>query len=160
VLLVAVAFLLPHGDRGPRPGHAPSPWLVLTATVVCGVGWGLLAGATSLPSWQASVTIALACVVVLGVLVARWCRLEGWGSWHRLAVAAGALATSGWHSFAMEYSEQPVIDVVGRTIFLLAAAGIIWLAARKIREQDPAPADGPGAGAEEAADPQPAPGQT
>jgi hypothetical protein len=139
VALVVVAFLLPHGARPPVPGRAPSPWLVFAATLVAGAGWGLLAGATSLPSWQASVAIALVCLVVLGVLVARWSRLDGWGAWHRLAVPAGALATSGWHAFAMDYSKPPVVDLVGRTIYLLAAAWIVWLAARKVREQDPAP---------------------
>jgi hypothetical protein len=60
-------------------------------------------------------------------------------------VAAGALATSGWHAFAMDYSKPPVVDIVGRSIYLLAAAGIVWLAARRIRA-DHTPADGPGAG--------------
>jgi hydrogenase/urease accessory protein HupE len=148
VVLVVVAFLLPHGDRRPGPGRAaPSPWLVFVATMVAGAAWGLLAGATSLPSWQASVAIALVCLVVLGVLVARWSRLDGWGRWHRLAVAAGALATSGWHAFAMDYSKPPVVDIVGRTIYLLAAAWIVWLAARKIRQEDPAPVSGIGTGA-------------
>jgi hypothetical protein len=149
VVLVVVAFLLPHGERRPGPGRAPSPWLVFVATMLAGAAWGLLAGATSLPSWQASVAIALACLVVLGVLVARSSRLDGWGRWHRLAVAAGALATSGWHAFAMEYSKPPVVDIVGRTIYLLAAAWIVWLAARKIRMGDSAPVDGAGTGAGE-----------
>jgi hypothetical protein len=140
VVLVVVAFLLPHGDRRPGPGRAPSAWLVFAATMVAGVGWGLLAGATSLPSWQASIAIALVCLVVLGVLVARWSRLDGWGRWHRLAVAAGALATSGWHAFAMDYSKPPVIDIISRTIYLVAAAWIVRLAVRKIRQEDPAPA--------------------
>jgi hypothetical protein len=145
VVLVAVAFLLPHGDRRPGPGRAPSPWLVLVATMVAGAAWGLLAGATALPSWQASVAIALVCLAVLGVLVARWSRFDGWGPWHRLAVAAGALATSGWHAFAMDYSKPPVVDIVGRAIYLLAAAWIVWLAARRICKDDPAPVGGPGA---------------
>jgi hypothetical protein len=140
VVLVVVAFLLPHGDRRPGPGRAPSAWLVFAATMVAGVGWGLLAGATSLPSWQASIAIALVCLVVLGVLVARWSRLDGWGRWHRLAVAAGALATSGWHAFAMDYSKPPVIDIISRAIYLVAAAWIVRLAVRKIRQEDPAPA--------------------
>ncbi|WP_433077183.1 hypothetical protein ACQP1P_33835 [Dactylosporangium sp. CA-052675] len=139
VALVALALLLPHGERRPLDGPAPSPWIVFGTTLVAGIGWGLLAGATSLPSWPASITIALACLAVLAVLVARWSRLGGWGRWHRLAVAAGALATSGWHAFAMDYSEPPVLDIVGRTIYLLAAAGIVWLAARRIRRDDPAP---------------------
>jgi hypothetical protein len=133
VVLVVVAFLLPHGDRGRATGRAPSPWIVFGATVVAGVGWGFLAGATSLPWWPASVAIALACAVVLAVLVAQWCRLDGWGRWHRLALPAGALATSGWHAFAMDYSKPPVLDIVGRTLYLLAAAGIVWLAVRRIR---------------------------
>jgi hypothetical protein len=141
VILVAVAFLLPHGDRGPGRGRAPSPWLVFAATMVAGAGWGLLAGATSLPWWQASVAIALVCLVALGVLVTLWSRLDGWGRWHRLAVAAGALATSGWHAFAMDYSQPPVVDIVGRTIYLLAAAWIVWLAARKIRQEEPTAVD-------------------
>ncbi|WP_433291960.1 hypothetical protein ACQP2F_26755 [Actinoplanes sp. CA-030573] len=136
-LLVLVAFLLPHGDRRPAPGRAPSPWLVLAATVIAGIGWGLLAGASSLPSWQASIAIALVCLIVLAVLVARWSRRDGWGPRHRFAVAAGALATSGWHAFAMDYSKPPVLDAVSRTIYLLAAAAILWVAARKIRQEDP-----------------------
>jgi hypothetical protein len=132
-ILVAVAFLLPHGDRRPVPGRAPAAWLVFVATIVAGAGWGLLVGASSLPSWPASVAIALVCLAVLAVLVARWSRQDGWGPWHRLAVAAGALATSGWHAFAMDYSKPPIIDIIGRSIYLLAAAAIVWLAARKIR---------------------------
>ena len=131
VVLVFVAFLLPHGERRPEPGRAPSVWLVFAATMVAGAAWGLLAGATSLPSWQASVAIALVCLVVLGFLVARWSRLDGWGHRHRLALAAGALATSGWHAFAMDYSTPPVVDLVGRMVYLLAAAWIVRLAVRR-----------------------------
>lgn len=144
VILVVVAFSLPHGDRRPGTGRAPSPWLVFAATLVAGIGWSLLAGATSLPSWPASVAIALGSVVVLGVLVARWSRLDGWGPWHRLALPAGALATSGWHAFAMDYSRPVVIDIVGRTIYLLAAAGIVWLAVRRIAHEDGHPDDSSG----------------
>jgi hypothetical protein len=143
VVLVAVAFLLPHGDRKPLPGRAPSPWLVFAATMVAGVGWGLLAGASSLPWWPASIAIALVCLVILAVLVSRWSRLDGWGRWHRFAVAAAALATSGWHAFAMDYSKSPVIDIVSRVIYLLAAAWIVRLAARKIRQEDPSTAPTP-----------------
>jgi len=139
VILVVVAFLLPHGERRPLPGRAPSAWLVFVATLIAGVGWGLLAGATSLPSWPASVAIALVCLAILAVLVARWSRQDGWDRWHRLAVAAGALATSGWHAFAMDYDKPPAVDLISRVICLLAAAGIIWLAVRKIRAT-PAPA--------------------
>jgi cytochrome bd-type quinol oxidase subunit 2 len=145
VVLVIVAFLLPHGDRRPGPGRAPSAWLVFAATMVAGVGWGLLAGATSLPWWPASIAIALVCLLILGVLVSRWARLDGWSHWHRLAIAAGALATSGWHAFVMEYSEPPVIDIISRVLYLLAAAWIVRLAVRKIRQEDPAPAGEPAA---------------
>lgn len=130
VALVAAAFLLPRRERLAQPGRVPSAWLVFAATVVAGLGWGLLAGATSLPWWPASIAIALVCLAVLGALVARWSRLEGWGRRHRLALAAGALATSGWHAFAMEYSKPPVIDIVSRVIYLLAAAWIVRLAVR------------------------------
>jgi hypothetical protein len=138
VVLVAIAFLLPR----PRPveektGRAPSPWVVFGATVAAGIGWALLAGATALPSWPASIAIALGFLAILAVLVARWSRLEGWGRWHRLALPAGALATSGWHAFAMDYSKPPVVDIIGRTIYLLAAAWIVWVAVRKIREDGP-----------------------
>jgi hypothetical protein len=146
VLLAVVAFLLPRVDRPRRAGRAPAPWLVFAATMVAGVAWGLLAGATSLPAWQASIPIALVALVILAVLVSRWSRREGWGRWHRLAVAAGALATSGWHAFAMDYSKPPVLDIVGRTIYLLAAAWIVWLAARKIRKDDPAEVNASGTG--------------
>lgn len=138
VVLVVVAFLLPHGARPVLGGRAPSPWLVFGATMVAGVAWGLLAGASGLPWWPASVTIALVALAVLGVLVWRWSRLDGWGPWHRFAVAAGALATSGWHAFAMEYSKPPVIDIVSRVIYLVAAAWIVRLAARRIRRPEPA----------------------
>jgi hypothetical protein len=50
-------------------------------------------------------------------------------------VAAGALATSGWHASAMDYSKPPVVDIVGRTIYLLVAAWIVWLAANKTRTE-------------------------
>ncbi len=133
VILVVVAFLLPRGERRPAAGQAPSAWLVFAATVIAGAGWGLLAGATSLPWWPASVAIALVFLVVLGVQVATWSRRDGWGRWHRLAVAAGALATSGWHAFAMEYSKPPVVDLISRVIYLAAAAAMVWLAVRRIR---------------------------
>jgi hypothetical protein len=140
VVLVAVAFLLPHrtarGEESGGTGRAPSAWVVFAATVVAGLGWGLLAGATSLPWWPASIAIALVCLVILGVLVARWSRRDGWGPWHRFAVAAGALVTSGWHAFAMEYSKPPIIDIVSRTIYLLGAAVIVWLAVRRIERHD------------------------
>jgi lipoprotein signal peptidase len=137
VVLVVVAFLLPHGERRPAAGRAPSPWLVFGSTLLAGVAWGLLAGASSLPWWQASIGIALAALVVLAAFVSRWSRQDGWGRWHRLALAAGALATSGWHAFAMQYSKPVALDLVSRVIYLLAAAGIVWLAIRRIRREDP-----------------------
>jgi hypothetical protein len=143
VILVVIAFLLPRASRPSNAPPAPSPWVVFAATLIAGLAWGLLAGATSLPWWQVSIAIALVFVIVLAVLVARWSRLEGWGPWHRLALPAGALATSGWHAFAMDYSKPPVVDIVGRTIYLLIAAGIVWLAVRKIRASEPVPAEAP-----------------
>ncbi len=133
VVLVVVAFLLPRGERRPAPGRAPSAWLVFAATMIAGAGWALLAGATSLPWWPASVAVALVYLGALGFLVARWSRRDGWGRWHRLAVAAGALATSGWHAFAMEYSKPAIVDIVSRVIYLVAAGAIVWLAVRKVR---------------------------
>ena len=139
VALVVAAFAVPYRPR-PIERRAPSPWLVAVLTLV--LTSLLLTLVMFWPGrWSQWVSVAAWCVVVaaLVALVARWSRCRGWGAGHRLGLAGGALLTYAWVAFP----HQPVgsdpggradaVDLVGNTVFGLAAVLLIVLAALVVR---------------------------
>jgi len=135
VLLVALAFVIPH-----RHGHfggamAPSAWVVGATALVFGssalfvpMGWG----------WGA-VAVLLALDAAMLALVVTWSRRSGWGLTDQLALGAGAALAYGWHAF-LQHPAVGGTDIsvrVGNAIFLAGAIGLIWFAARRNRVPDP-----------------------
>jgi hypothetical protein len=122
--LAVVALSVPHGPA-PTAGRAPSPSLVLAATLVAGAVFLLGFG---LPTWLA-VAAMLVAVAATAWAVWIWSGRTGWDGRHRLALAAGALLTYAWHSFLMRpvLGDGPVVTPVSHAVFALAALGLLAL---------------------------------
>jgi hypothetical protein len=136
--LAVVAFSVPHGPA-PRPGRAPSPWLVLAAALVAGAVFLLGFG---LPTWPAVAALLLAPAAMTWA-VRTWSGRDGWDHRHRLALAAGALLTYAWHSFLMTpvLGDGPVVTPVSHAVFALAAVGLLAAAFSRVptrRRRSPA----------------------
>ncbi|WIM98671.1 hypothetical protein ACTOB_002278 [Actinoplanes oblitus] len=132
-LLIAAGLLVRITFR-PRPGTAPSALVVLITTLVAGaVFQGLTLDVVHVPTWVGVAVWAVDVAVYL-TLLARWSARAGWTDLHRLAIAAGALITYAWHSFA----ETPVgaaavaVDLIGNAVFTAGAVALIWYAYRKV----------------------------
>jgi hypothetical protein len=133
VVLVVAAFVLPRRTASrPAPG-APSPWLVLAATLVAGLlfmltKWG--------PIWL-GVTQMIVALAGITIAIAVWSRRAGWGSPHRLAAAAGGLFTYAWHSFTTHplVGDQAVVTPVSHVLFALGAVALVWYELRSLRSR-------------------------
>jgi len=140
IVLLVAAGLLWRITFERRPGAAPSAAVVLIATLVAGA---LFQGLTlaGLPTWV-GVAVLVVDVLVYLTLIALWSARDGWTDRHYLAVAAGALLTYAWHSFA----ESPVgavavtVDLIGNVVFSAGAIALLWYAYRKVTaRQAPVP---------------------
>ena len=116
---------------GPAPGNAPSSWIVGAAALAAGSAFMLVP-----PAWGwIAVAAYLGLDLVMIIAVSVWSHRSGWGSRHRLALAAGAALTYAWHSFP----QKPVVpvsarlDLVGDIVFSLGAVFVIWMAAHRQR---------------------------
>lgn len=95
-LLVAGALATDARTRSPGPGVAPSPWLVVPAAFVVGLGSQLFP-----PSPLG--TTALVLVYAAGGALVWWCSgLRGWSTAHVAAVAVGVLLALAVVSFWTE----------------------------------------------------------
>jgi hypothetical protein len=139
VLLVLVAFRLPKPrpeaaahHTATAPATAPRPWVVLVAALVAGAVVQLAIG---LPT-VIDVVATLVAIAVMAVLVARWSRGAGWGTWHRFALAAGALLTYAWHGFLLGADGSGAGLIVYLISRIVAVIGVVWvlrLALHRIR---------------------------
>ena len=119
--LIYAAFRVPRRLPG-RPGTAPSPWVVLAATVV--------AGALFMALPHVAVRLVVLAVVAGAIVV--WSGRTGWDGRHRLAAAAGGLLTYAGHSFTTEplLGGGPVITPVSHVVLALAAVALLLAEAR------------------------------
>ncbi|BCY13032.1 hypothetical protein [Actinoplanes sp. L3-i22] len=134
LVLIVVAFLLPR-PAGGRPGAVPSPWVVF-ATGIAGGAIFMSVTMSWLPTW-AGVTAMLVAIAGTFTLVGVWSRRAAWGPWHRYAIVAGALLTYSWHTFFM-HSATGLLDLASHIVYALAALGILWYVARRMRAMTPA----------------------
>ncbi|WP_406638694.1 hypothetical protein [Amycolatopsis sp. WGS_07] len=131
--LVLLGFWLGRRSSPHRDGVAPAPAVVGVAAF----------GATSLV-WcreflpdgvpQAAVSVAWCVLVAAAVLlVSRWCRSAGWGASHRLALAAGALATYVWVGWqhARDMDIPRTTALLGNVGFAVAVAALLLAAFRR-----------------------------
>jgi hypothetical protein len=131
--LVAAGLLVRQPLLAPAAGDAPSPvWVGLAAFAVTSGYWL----STDLPLDGAAAVVAqVAAFAVAGgiavLLVLRWSRRVGWGGRHRVALAAGAIATYAlWFgpSQAGEAGTGTVETVIGALVFGIAALVLVVLA--------------------------------
>ena len=135
VVLVVIALRLPRVVTVPNDqGRVPRPWLIFGVTVVAGV---LFMEGGNLPIWL-GVAVVVLTLAGMAAIILRWSARTGWGRWHRYGLAAGALLTYSWHAFISHpvISGGPVVDMISHIIFAVAALGILWLVAARIRRQE------------------------
>ena len=125
LLLVALAFVIPHRGGYASTGTATPAWVVGALAMVFGSmalfvpkdwGWGAVAA-----------LLGLNLAMLLPVIA--WSRRSGWGLRHQLALGAGAALAYGWHAF-LQHPAVGNVDAsvrVGNAIFLAGAIGLIWL---------------------------------
>lgn len=129
VLLVAGAFLLPAGKAGRVEGPVPGPWATGAAALLLGLGVLLT---PPMLGWGA-VGLFLAIDVVFLVLLGVLSRRAGWGALQKLSVAAGGAVAYGLHAFTAAPLMGGVLWMrISNAVFLLAAVGLIGLAARRV----------------------------
>ena len=66
----------------------PAAWLIFVGALAAGAVFMLVG---ELLPWPVAVVAALVTLAAMIVFVLRWSGRPGWGPWHRLALAAGAL---------------------------------------------------------------------
>jgi hypothetical protein len=133
IALVVAAFRLPRRDIAPAARPAPSPWLVLGGTLLAG---GLFFLTKWSPVWL-GVAAMLVALAGAAIMITRWSRRAGWGSWHRLAAAAGGLLTYAWHDFTMHplMGGGPVVTPVSHVVLALGALALLYFEVRSLRRR-------------------------
>ncbi|GAA3226458.1 hypothetical protein [Nonomuraea helvata] len=134
VLLVVAAFRLPR--RRSAAGRAPSPWLVLGATLLAGAVFELQTVIDGLPVWVTIVSLVVA-EAGMGWLALTWSAREGWDGRHRMALAGGALLTYAWHAFLSHpvVPSSAVLDLVSHVVFGLAALALLLVAVQRVKSK-------------------------
>jgi hypothetical protein len=145
-LVLIGLVLVPRQSTVPAtgPGQAPSPWLVGVAALVVSSAFKILPHDWS-PWLYVSIVLGLAVLAIVGVRY--WSSQHGWGDLHRLALAAGALLTYAWTAFPQQpvLPASPTADLIGNTVFAIAAVALGIVAALRLRGQPPSISDvGPG----------------
>jgi hypothetical protein len=140
VALVTVALVLPrrpdNAEAAPAGRGVPAAWTVFAGALAAGAVFMLV---DELVPWQIGVVVVPVMLAAVIVCVLRWSGRPGWGPWHRLALAAGAVLTYTWHAFTMGSVKggNPTIDLVSHVIFALAAIGILGVVARRVATASP-----------------------
>lgn len=133
VALIAAAFTV-RSAKTLSSAKAPSWWLVGGVT---GAAWCVN---QLLPATWAGVTVNVVAMAVLGRLLLRWSRRQGWGRRHVLAAAGSALVVRAGLSFLVE----PLGDNVDFTVkyavnaaMLGGVAALLLMATHRLRRQEP-----------------------
>ena len=131
--LVTAAFLLRPEATTPA-GTAPSWWLV-------GVATGIVLGANQLlPATWVGTAVNVVALAVLGWLLVRWSRREGWGRRHVLAAAGAALIIRAALSFLVEPLGE--VDLAAKyavnATMLAGVIALLALGARRIGREEAA----------------------
>jgi hypothetical protein len=116
-------------------GGVPSGWVTGAVALVGGL---IFKAGLIMPVWSAAVAAFLVGPAIVLVLTARWSRRVGWGPEQRLGIAGGTLLTYSWAAFTA-HSASFAIDLVSHVIYALAAVGLLYWVARKMRTPDVAP---------------------
>ena len=140
-VLVVVALVVVGvvwGRRTPSPagsGTPPRPLVVGVVGFLLTSAYWFGSGAPGLLLQAAWLALLVAVALVL---VRRWSRRHGWDGRHRLALAAGAVATYGaWFgpAQAVEAGTGPVEIIVGALVFGGVVLVTVVLAARSMRSR-------------------------
>ena len=134
-VLVVIALRLPRmpAPIAQRDGWVPNPWLVLAVAMAAGA---VFMESRLLPVWI-GVAVALLALAGMAALVSWWSARSSWGSWHRYALASGALLTYSWHAFTTTpvVGASATLNNLSHVIYAVGALGILWLVAVLIRRQ-------------------------
>ncbi|UQA90741.1 hypothetical protein [Streptomyces halobius] len=133
IALIAAAFTL-RPARTQSQAKAPSWWLVGGVT---GIAW---CASQLLPATWAGVAVNVVAMVVLGWLLLRWSRRQGWGRRHVLAAAGSALVVRAGLSFLVEPLGGNVDGMVKYAVnaaMLGGVAALLLMAAHRLRRQEP-----------------------
>jgi len=107
IALIAAALTVPHRHQTLRRGHAPSPAVMLSVSLLALAVRPLLdsmeVSSRAAGAWPATLG-ALLVLTVFAILITRWSSAPGWGAHHVLAVVAGALSAIG----AVAFTVQPI----------------------------------------------------
>jgi hypothetical protein len=123
--VVAASFRLPGRPvpNGPRPEHAPSPWLAGAAALAAGSIFLVT------PRQWGWVTVGVYALLYLAMaaLVSRWSRSAGWNGLHRLGLAGGAALAYAWHAFLQTpaVGNGGTVDRIGNAVFAAGLIGIL-----------------------------------
>lgn len=150
VLVLAALLLRPVQRRRAATDSGPAAPAPIAMGIVAAGGTFLWFALTVLwPSWggwaraiPAFVPILLALVVAALACVAcrAWATRAGWSDRHRLAVVSGALLSSMAVGFVANDLSDPV-NLIGKIVLNVAAAGCLVLLARKLRRRDASAAE-------------------
>ncbi len=128
--LIATAFLVPNPRLRNGAGYVPGAWIAGSVAFLLGMSV-LLAP----PRWGWGAFSALSFVdVIFLILLFLFSRRIEWKPLHTFSVAAGGAFAYGFHAFM----ETPVIGGIGaaaragNVIFLAAAAGMIFVGAKRL----------------------------
>jgi hypothetical protein len=135
VMAGAAILMLSAAALGPRPTSraeggivrpAPPPWRVVLVGFALGLPWFALVFLAygALPALPAAIPILLG-IALAGLafsVITRWSSRCAWQDVHSLALISGALLANMLAGFAvMNVSGVSVVDIVGKTVFNLAA---------------------------------------
>ncbi|GAA2662448.1 hypothetical protein [Streptomyces vastus] len=131
-LIVAAFTVRPARDRS--SAEVPSWWLVGGVT---GVAW---CANQLLPTTWVGVTVNVVAMVVLGWLLLRWSRRQGWGRRHVLAAAGSAVVVRAGLSFLVEPlggNVDGAVKCAVNTAMLGGVAALLLMAAHRLRRGEP-----------------------
>ncbi|MFG6197026.1 hypothetical protein [Nonomuraea sp. JJY05] len=132
IALIAAAFTI-RPARTRSPAKAPSWWLVGGVT---GAAW---CANQLLPATWAGVMVNVVAMAVLGWLLLRWSRRQGWGRRHILAAAGSALVVRAGLSFLVEPlgNVDDTMKYVVNAAMLGGVVALLLMAAYRQRRQEP-----------------------